>query len=233
VRANARRLFSRRTQDRSRGQALVEFALVLPLLVTVLAGVIVLGMGVFYQQQLANAAREAARYAVVHSATSDCPTVSWLEPDVSLQPGSYYSCDPPPTWPYMTAYARSAVFGMSRSSVHIAACWSSYWTKDNLGNWAAHDAPPPSSTSSTPTYFRQCTIAGQDPRANVSALACPATTTLADDTGSDHASSTGINANQVTAYACYEWRPPLAGFLLIPQVVHLRAVVTQGLEYQQ
>jgi hypothetical protein len=232
VPADTRRRFRGRELDcANRGQALVEFALVLPLLVAVLAGVIVLGIGVFYQQQLGNAAREAARYAVVHSATSDCPTVSWLAPDVSRAPGSYYPCDPPPTWPFMTAYARDAVFGMVRSDIHIAACWSSYWTKDNLGNWAAHDAPPPSST--TATYFRQCTIAGLDPRTNSSGLACPSTTSPADDTGSDLSSSSGTNANQVTVYACYEWRPPLAGFLLIPQVVHMRSVVTQGLEYQQ
>lgn len=230
--ADTRRMAGGREPTRAiRGQALVEFALVLPLLVMVLAGTIVLGIGVFYQQQLGNAAREAARYAVLHSATSDCPTVSWLPPDVSQAPGSYYACDPPPTWPLMTAYARNQVFGMVRSQVHVAACWSSYWTKDNLGNWGSPDAPPPSTTATT--YFRPCTIAGQDPRTNSSALSCPSTTTSIDDTGSDLSSSTGRNANQVTVYACYEWQPPLAGFLLIPQVVHMSAVVTQGLEYQQ
>jgi hypothetical protein len=232
VPADTRRKFRARALDRaSRGQALVEFALVLPLLVTVLAGTIILGVGVFYPQQLGNAAREAARYAVTHSATSDCPTVSWLPPDVSQAPGSYYACDPPPTWPLMTTYARDQVFGMVRSDVHIAACWSSYWTKDSLGNWGSPDAPPPSTTVST--EFRPCTIGGRDPRTNSSGLACPATTTSVDDTGSALSSSTGTNANEVTVYACYEWRPPLAGFLLIPQVVHMRAVVTQGLEYQQ
>jgi TadE-like protein. len=206
----------------------VEFALVLPLFVMVLVGIITLGIGVFYQQQLANAAREAARYGVIHSATSDCPTVAWLDPDVSRAPKTYYRCDPPPTWPYMSAFARNAVFGMAQSDIHLAACWSGYWTKDNLGNWGAQDA-----AASPTTYFRPCTIAGVDPRTNMSSLACPSTTTAADDMASDLASSSEHNANQVTVYACYEWRPPLAGFLLIPQVVHMRAVVTQGLEYQQ
>lgn len=217
-----------------RGQAMVEFALVLPLLVMVLAGTIILGTGVFYQQQLGNAAREAARYATVHSATSACPTVSWRPPDPSRTPNSYYACDAPPTWPLMTAYARDAVFGMSKGDVHVAACWSSYWRKDSSGAWAEPDAPPPPPPggSGPMTYFRQCTIAGQNPRAT-SALPCPATTSVADDMGSNLSSSTGTNTNQVTVYACYEWQPPLAGFLLIPQVVHLRAVVTQGLEYQQ
>ncbi len=196
----------------------------------VLVGIITLGIGVFYQQQLGNAAREAARYAVVHSATSDCPTVSWLDPDVSRAPGSYYRCDVPPAWPLMTAEARNAVFGMVKSDVNVTACWSSYWTKDSAGGWAAQDA---AASTTTPTYLRQCTIAGQNPRTDASALGCPATTTAPDDTGSDLSSSSGTNANQVTVYACYEWHPPLAGFLLIPQVVHLRAVLTQGLEYQQ
>lgn len=210
---------------------MVELALVLPLFLMVIFGIVILGIGVFYQQQLANAAREAARYAVIHSATADCPTVSWRDPDVSNAAKTYYRCDAPPNWPYMTDHARGAVIGMSRSSVGISACWSGYWTKDTSGAWAAHDAAPPTATSTT--YFRPCTIGGLDPQTNGSALPCPATTTAPDDMGSDLAASGGSNANQVTVYACYNWQPPLSGFLLIPQVVHLRAVVTQALEYQQ
>ena len=63
------------------GQTLVELALVLPLLIMFLTGLISFGIGVFYQQQVANAAREAARYAAIHSATDPfCPTASWLAP---------------------------------------------------------------------------------------------------------------------------------------------------------
>jgi len=64
----------------ARGQTLVEMALLMPIFLMVLLGIIVLGTGVFYQQQLANAAREAARFASVHSATSDCPTTSSIDP---------------------------------------------------------------------------------------------------------------------------------------------------------
>jgi hypothetical protein len=214
----------------------VELALVLPLFLMVLFGIITLGIGVFYQQQLANAAREAARYAVVHSASSLCPTVSWIDPDVATQPHGYYRCDAPTgsattSWPYMTADARAAIFGMPTTDVGVAACWSGYWTKDNNGNWAAYDAPPPNATVTT--YFRGCTIGGVDPRTNATALPCPAVTSSSDDLASDLSTSGGINANQISVYACYEWRPPLAGFLLIPKVVHLRAVITQALEYQQ
>jgi Flp pilus assembly protein TadG len=73
-------LHAARLADRPRGQAMVELALILPLFIMLLVGVIVLGVGVFYQQQLTNAAREAARYASIHSATAQCPTVSKLPP---------------------------------------------------------------------------------------------------------------------------------------------------------
>ena len=39
-------------------------------------GIISTGLWVFYQQQLTNVAREAARYAAIHSSTAICPTAS-------------------------------------------------------------------------------------------------------------------------------------------------------------
>jgi hypothetical protein len=205
----------------------------LPMFLMVIFGIIILGMGVFYQQQVTNAAREAARYAVIHSASAACPTVSWLDPDPAAAPRGYYRCEGPENgWPGMVEAARSAVFGMPAAGLSVVGCWSGYWTKDSLGNWAAHDAAP--WTAATPTYFRGCTIGGTDPRTNASSIACPGPATApSDDMASDLSQSTALSANQVTLYACYKWQPPLAGFLLIPPVVDLRAVVTQGLEYQQ
>jgi hypothetical protein len=54
---------------------MVEFALVLPILVLLLAGFFDLGRVVLANDSLAHAAREAARYAVVHggSALNPCP----------------------------------------------------------------------------------------------------------------------------------------------------------------
>ena len=65
---------------RSKGQALAEFALVVPLFLLLLFAIISFGLYMFYTQQLANAAREAARYAAVHTSTAQCPTVSQLDP---------------------------------------------------------------------------------------------------------------------------------------------------------
>ena len=60
---------------RSRGQALVEFALVAPVFFLVLFAIIEAGRFMFYYEILNNATREGARYAIVNGANSlVCPT---------------------------------------------------------------------------------------------------------------------------------------------------------------
>src|SRR6476661_5015651 len=54
----------------SRAQALVEFALVAPLFFLLIFAVIDFGRYVYYVQILNNAAREGARYAIVHGNNS-------------------------------------------------------------------------------------------------------------------------------------------------------------------
>lgn len=211
---------------------MVETALVLPLFLMVIFGIIILGIGVFYQQQVTNAAREAARYAAIHSATAQCPTVSRLDPDPTVS--RYFRCDPPP-WTDMVAQGRSLVVGLRSSDVFFSACWSGYWTKNGAGAWSDYDAPPfGPSASPVPTYLRPCTIGGIDPETDANALTCPPpSTTVADDMASNLASYADNTANRVTVYGCHTWRPPLAGFLLIPSSVVLRAVVTEPMEYQR
>jgi TadE-like protein len=230
----------RRSGGGSRGQAMVELALVFPLFVMVFFGIIVLGIGVFYQQQITNAAREAARFASIHSATSSKPTVSWLNP--TSQPLTYNRYDQPEnSWPYMTAAGRQLIFGLDPTAVNVAACWSGYRINVAGQPVGAYDAPPP---LGPPGYavigpvdsgFAQCTIDGADPTSNPTGIGC--TSTLASttvDQASDLSEGQGrIVANTVTAYACYLWSPPLAGFLLIPQTVTLRAVITEPIERQQ
>jgi hypothetical protein len=59
----------------SRGQSLVEFALVAPLFFLVLFAIIEGGRYVFYYETLNNATREGARYAIVNGAnTLGCPS---------------------------------------------------------------------------------------------------------------------------------------------------------------
>lgn len=243
-------MLRRRQLPRRRGQALVEFALVLPLFLMTLTGIIVLGIGVFYQQQVTNAAREAARYAAIHSATAQCPTVSNLEPDPP--PQSYYRCDTPvDRWPQMTDHARRSISGFNAADLQFSACWSGYWATAEDGSFTDYDALPVDETTGAPNTFRGCTIRAIvggspvdiDPRTSVIAgtstkVDIPCTvpmplTSAANDMASDMSASYAGTANEVSVFACYNWRPPLAGFLLIPQTVTLRAVVTETLQYQQ
>ena len=72
--ASPRHRSRRWPRHRSRGQALVEFSLVAPIFFLVLFGIIDIGRYVYYVQILNNAAREGARYAIVHGTNSLAPT---------------------------------------------------------------------------------------------------------------------------------------------------------------
>jgi hypothetical protein len=223
-----------------RGQALVEFALVFPLFLLVLVSIISFGLYIFYNQQLANAAREAIRYAAVHSSTAQCPTVSRINPILTNQAQSYFRCDTPEAgWPRMTAAARKNIWGMAPNQVSLTACWSGY----------TDSASPPNADviPTTPgATFTDCTIQGIDPQANPGGLPCPAPVTngsafdinAGKADGDDKASSLSF-ANDihypttVTVYTCFNWTPPMAGFVIIPQTITLRAVLTEVLQRQQ
>ena len=249
-------------RDRKRGQAMVEFALVAPLLFLTVGGIISLGIGVFYQQQLTNAAREAARYAAIHSETSQCPTRSNRPPNLSMAPSTWVDndCDPADLrWPVMTAHARSHVWGLTPSAVHFSACWSGYWDNDTNGYDAA-----PAKADLTPNEFRGCTITSNDPtyglvhvdprtgheidlttrlpmdrdgdgEPDTRSITCSSPMPLTieeDDQASSLAHSSVPTANQVTVYACYVWSPPFLGPLIGSQIT-LRAVITESMQHQQ
>lgn len=71
------RIMRRRRDPRRRGAAVVEFAVVLPLLLTVLFGIIEYGWVFMVRQTLQTAAREGARLAVLQ--TSVTPYTNVLE----------------------------------------------------------------------------------------------------------------------------------------------------------
>ena len=219
---------------------MIELALVLPLFLMVLIGIITLGIGVFYQQQLTNAAREAARYASIHSATAQCPTVPSLDPVGANRPLSYARCDQPAAgWPKMTAAARDAVFALPRQNVRVSACWSGYRAGAGTGAYDAwvpgtySSLSPPLTILPSENVFVQCHIGGRNPTVDSGAIPCAAGIATTDQ-GSAVSEAPGRPvANAITAYACYVWHPPLAGFLLIPDTVTLRAVITEPIQRQQ
>jgi hypothetical protein len=235
-------------RSNSRAQALVEFALVFPLFLLVFMSVIVLGLYVFYNQQLANAASQAARFAATNTSTSVCPTVSRVDTPVTLRPQTWSRCDTPELgWPRMAGAARSNVWGMSPSQVSIIGCWSGYVDTNNN-----YDAQPIDPTTLTPNTFTDCTMRDPslsvlpvNPKTNPGSLPCPATTITSpstpakadgDDKASSIAASVGTNTpypTTVTVYACFRWTPPLAGFIFIPTQITLRSIVTEALQRQQ
>jgi hypothetical protein len=235
----------RRRRRRTRGQALVEFALVFPIAVIVILGIIIFGLFVFYQQQLTNVAREAARFAAIHSSTALCPTVGWRDPQGSDRPLTYpypIRCDNVDNgtgpWPFMTSEARSFAWGLDASTVMVNACWSGYVPTGTIigspPNYSAAsgfplaDNPPVDPATGTANLFAQCTINRTDPVTNTGSLGCSSgMTTAADDPAS------AKPGNQVTVYACFPWSPPLAGVLGIPSSVTMRAVITEVVQRQQ
>jgi hypothetical protein len=246
---------------RTRGQALVEFALVFPIFILLLFGVVSYGLYVFYNQQLSNAAREGARYAAVHSVTAQCPTVSQLDPIKTLQPPDdvYWRCDAPENgWPNMTAAARSKVWGMAPGQVSLTACWSGFVDQNPASpSYLQRDLRPTAANA----VFTDCTISGVDPQSQPAQLPCPAPVTTPatnpnrlsaladrDDKASSLAvvgGSTGADTHYpttVTVYTCFNWKPPLAGVgfkvpwgswsLGMPQTIAIRAVITEALQRQ-
>ena len=67
---------SSRRSSRRRGQAMVEFALVIPIFMLVLSGILDFGFALFDRMTVINAAREGARAAVMVSDTSTIGTVA-------------------------------------------------------------------------------------------------------------------------------------------------------------
>jgi TadE-like protein. len=117
--------------------------------IVILFSLIVLGLYVFYNQQLENAAREAARYAAVHSTRAQCPTVSRLDPILSnTEPDKpIFRCDAPEKgWIQMVGKARSSIWGMAPNQVAVSACWSGF-----VSPTRQHDALP-----ELPNRFEDC-----------------------------------------------------------------------------
>src|SRR5215212_9768522 len=106
----------RRTARAGRGQAMVEFALVAPVFFLLLFGIIEGGRFILYYQTLNNAAREGARYAIVHGSNSFCP--SGPMPPGETAPACYdrYGAK-------VLQQVQDTAFGLLGSDVTATACW--------------------------------------------------------------------------------------------------------------
>ncbi len=83
----------RNTKTRPRGQALAEFALVAPLFFLMLFAIIEAGRFMFYYEMINNAAREGARYAIVHGGNSATPSGPPAPGTTTADPSGAYVID--------------------------------------------------------------------------------------------------------------------------------------------
>jgi hypothetical protein len=105
---------SPRSQSRTVGQALVEFALVVPVFLLCVLAIFEVGRAVYYVQILGNAAREGARYAIVHGDRSACPS--------GPVPSGGVACDP--TGALVAAQARAyAIAVIDSGSFVVTPRW--------------------------------------------------------------------------------------------------------------
>jgi hypothetical protein len=106
-----------------RGQALVEFALVVPLLLLLTFALVDFARGIFIYSVISNAAREGARYAIVHGNQGATPVgvTPVILPD-----------NPPQTGPGTTdpngiinvvPKTRELAFGLDQSALAVGVCW--------------------------------------------------------------------------------------------------------------
>lgn len=78
------------SRDKWRGAALVELAIVLPVFVTVMLGIIEFGRAFMVGQLVANAAREGARMAIVDGSSNSAvqsAVTSFLQSTANVSPG--------------------------------------------------------------------------------------------------------------------------------------------------
>jgi hypothetical protein len=101
-----------------RGQALVEFALVAPIFILTLLCIIEFGRAVYSVQMLNTAAREGARYAIVHGSASFCPSGP-------MPGGQANTCDPKAENVKQTVKDfAGGIAGSDPSDFVVTVCWT-------------------------------------------------------------------------------------------------------------
>ena len=113
----------RNRDSSSRGQTMVEFALVVPILMFLLTGFFDLGRVVLAHDALSHAAREAARYAIVHGGSSANPCPVGPPHADAVVPVASASCPyPSPSKESIRIEAREQA-AAAGSSVTVEVCY--------------------------------------------------------------------------------------------------------------
>jgi Flp pilus assembly protein TadG len=115
-----------RRSGRTRGQALLEFALVLPIFLALLFMIVDFGRVVWATGSLSNAAREGARYAIVHGGTASnpCPVGPSI-PGITTVPAASASCPHPSPSKQSITDAVQTYMIAGGTNVSVSVCYGS------------------------------------------------------------------------------------------------------------
>src|SRR3990170_6618281 len=110
-------------QRAARGQALVEFALIIPVFILLMVSIFDLGHVVWANNALSNSAREGARFAIVHggSESTPCP-VGPAPASLALPPASESCPFPSPSKQALKDEGGEWLIGMAQSATG-AGCY--------------------------------------------------------------------------------------------------------------
>jgi Flp pilus assembly protein TadG len=106
----------------SRGQALLEFSLIIPIFLVMLMGIVDVGRAIWAQNSLAAAAREGARFAIVHGGSDAtlCPVGPTARTDI---PAASASCPYPSPSRQAIKDAVMAAANAGGTSLTVTVCY--------------------------------------------------------------------------------------------------------------
>lgn len=102
--------------DHQRGQSLVEFALLLPLMLLIITGLFDVARAVWQENTLSYAAREGTRYLIVHGSQGNLPSDPTGEP----------LCPPSPCYPTQVAIQTVQQAAIGVPNVTVTISWPTF-----------------------------------------------------------------------------------------------------------
>ncbi len=122
---------------------MVELALVVPVVLLFTLGIVDFGRGIFTYAVLADAAREGARYAIVHGSLA-----------TELGETASGPNEPDPMGAYVVRAAKSEAYGLDSAAMRVSVCWGS----SNSPCAVPMDCSPAASTATSPTPDTEVTV---------------------------------------------------------------------------
>src|SRR3990172_8700424 len=140
-------------QRAARGQALVEFALIIPVFILLMVGIFDLGHVVWANNALSNATREGARFAIVHGGSESTPCPVGPAPASLVLPPASESCPfPSPSKRAIKDTVADWLIGLSQSAT-VSVCYgdvtSCVGDVDEAGAANARGTPGPGTGTGT------------------------------------------------------------------------------------